>query len=127
MLFSILSIILFGQPNFQDRISFKTHSGDVITVYWQTIYFNKKAISEPITDIIFESKYNRIIEEDGSILLFLEIDGSPNFNRIKWFKISKTKATKVLDCVFNDKKQRNGPAPFTDIDRDGKLEIGGFD
>jgi hypothetical protein len=75
----------------------------------------------------YQSEYNRVMIDKGNIFLFLESDGSPNFNAITAFSISNSSVDFVSDCVYNDEKQRGGPAPFTDIDDDGFLEYGGFD
>src|SRR5690348_16970130 len=111
----------------KDKIVLKTHSGDTISIISGKIYFNNQLISRTIDDIIYRSKYNRLIEQNSSALLFLEIDGSPNLNEIEAFKVTPKKAIKLVDCVYNDKTQGIGPAPFTDMDKDGKLEFGGFD
>ena len=128
MQFLILSIALFFSFNqTKDRIVLKTHSGENITVTKDHIYFNKKPISKTIDDIVYNSKYNRLIEQNSSILLFLEIDDRPDFNKLKVFKLTPQKAIELVECVYNDRSQGIGPAPFTDMDKDGKLEFGGFD
>jgi len=112
----------------QQKISLKTQSGDSITVVKEIIYYNNKPISKTIEkDIVYNSKYNRLIEQGGTILLFLEMDGRPDYNYLEAFRITKQKATDLVACVYNDNHQRHGPAPFTDMDNDGKLEFGGFD
>jgi hypothetical protein len=125
ILFSLLLFFSFKQK--QDKIILKTHSGDTITISGDIIYFNEKPISETIEGIIYKSKYNKLIEQNSSILLFLEIDNRPNFDEIAAFKVTNQKAIKLAECVYNDKSQGLGPPPFTDMDRDGKLEFGGFD
>lgn len=125
LLFSLLLFFSFKQTH--DKIVLKTRSGNTISVISGKIYFNKRLIREKIDNIIYNSKYNRLIEQNSSVLLFLEIDGRPNLNRIAAYKITPQKAVKLVDCVYNDKSQGFGPAPFTDMDNDGKLEFGGFD
>ncbi len=125
LLLSIILFFSFKQTN--DKIVLKTHSGDSIIVSKDIIYFNQKPISKTIAGIVYTSKYNRLIEQNSSILLFLEIDGSPNFNKLKAFKVTTQKAIGLTECVYNDKSQGIGPTPFTDMDADGKLEFGGFD
>lgn len=120
-------LLLFCSWQTKDKILLKTHAGDTISVKNSQIYFNEKPISGKIDDIIYKSKYNRLIEQNSSILLFLEVDGSPNLNRIEAFKVTPKKAIKLVDCVYNDTTQGIGPPPFTDMDNDGKLELGGFD
>ena len=109
------------------ELTFKTKAGHTIEVRRDVIYYDKNAISQQIDDIIYHSKYNKLIEQSNSTLLFLEIDGSPNFNTIKGFAIKNNKAIEVCNVVYNDATHGIGPAPFTDMDGDGKLEIGGFD
>jgi len=58
---------------------------------------------------------------------FLEIDISPNFNLLAAFKVTNKQAIKLVECVYNDKTHGIGPAPFTDMDKNGKLEFGRFD
>lgn len=111
----------------QDRIALKTHAGDSVIVSKDIIHYNGKAISKPIEAIIYDSKYNRLIEQNSKVLLFLEIDGRPNYNTIEAFDLTKQRATSVAEVVYNDKTQGIGPAPFTDMDGDGKIEFGGFD
>ena len=124
----LLSILfLFSFKETQDKIILKTHSGDNIVISKDIIYFNQSPISKKIEGIIYSSKYNKLIEQDSSILLFLEIDNRPNFNQIAAFKLTKKKAIKLVQCVYNDKLQGIGPAPFTDMNNDGNLEFGGFD
>ncbi|WP_316844270.1 hypothetical protein [Pedobacter psychrodurus] len=97
--------------------------------YHQAILLNRKQIYLDNTHyFIYESKYNRVIKSKDKLLLFLEADGRPNFNYITAYSIvGNNKVTFIADCVYNDKKQGGGPAPFTDIDHDGFLEYGGFD
>jgi hypothetical protein len=111
----------------QDRIVLKTRSGDNIVVSNDIIHYNGEPISKAMEAIVYDSKYNRLIEQSSKILLFLEIDGSPNYNTIKAFGLTKQKANEIAEVVYNDKTQGIGPAPFTDMDEDGKIEFGGFD
>jgi hypothetical protein len=121
------SVFLFSILFNKQPLLFKTLNGDVIKVDNDIIYFNDRPISEKIDDIIYESKYSRIIEQSKSTFLFLEIDNNPNFNELKAFKITPTKAVELVTCVYNDKNQGIGPSPFLDIDNDHNEEFGGFD
>ncbi len=125
LIFSLLLFFAFKQT--QDKIVFKTNSGDTITITKDIIYFNSIPISTTIDGIIYNSKYSRLVEQNSSTLLFLEIDNSPNFNELAAFKVTDKKAAKLVECVYNDKSQGIGPPPFIDMDKDGKLEFGGFD
>lgn len=111
----------------QDEIIvLKTKSGDSIVIKDGLIHYNKTLISSKIEGIVYTSKYNRIIEQNSKTLLFLELDDAPNYNELIVFQLTKQKAIKLVECVYNDKSQGIGPPPFTDIDHDGKLEFGGF-
>ena len=125
--FSLIFFLPFKSAKTQDKIILRTNSVDTILVLKDIIYFNKKPISKTIDGVIYKSKYNRLIEQSSSVLLFLEINNSPNFNEIEAFKLTTKKAIKIAECVYNDKSQGIGPSSFTDIDKDGKLEFGGFD
>lgn len=128
MRFIILSISFFFSLNqTKEKIILKTHSGDSVIISKDIIYFNQRPISKTIEGIVYSSKYNRLIEQHSSILLFLEIDDRPNFNTLKAFKVTNKKAIELTECVYNDRSQGIGPSPFTDMDNDGKLEFGGFD
>ncbi|OQP46223.1 hypothetical protein A4H97_31160 [Niastella yeongjuensis] len=122
---SLLFLCSFTQT--QDRIVFKTRSGDKIIVSNDIIHYSGNPVSKTIEAIVYNSKYNRLIEQNSRILLFLEIDGRPNYNTIKAFDLKKLKATELAEVVYNDKTQGIGSAPFTDMDGDGKMEFGGFD
>lgn len=123
----VLSIAIFFSFNqTKERIALKTHSGDNVIISKGIIYFNQKPISKTIEGIVYSGKYNRLIEQHSSILLFLEIGNSPNFNELMVFKVTPKKVIQLAECVYNDKSQGIGPAPFTDMDNDGKLEFGGF-
>src|SRR5271154_6460521 len=118
---SIVLILSLRQA--EERIVLKTNSGDSITVDKGIIYFNKNVISQDLPaygGIVYSGKYNRLIEQNQSILLFLEFEGSPNLNTLMVFKITSHKATELVECVYNDTSQGCGPAPFTDMDNDGK-------
>ncbi len=123
--YSLIFFLISWQT--QDKIVLKTRSGDTITVTKDIIYYDKKTLSNTIDGIVYNSKYNRLIEQNATILLFLEINDAPNYNKLKAFSLTNQKATELVECVYNDKTQGIGPEPFTDIDGDGKLEFGGFD
>jgi len=120
-------LLIFCSWQTQDKIFLKTHSGDTIAVTKDVVRYNGKTVSKKIESIIYESKYNRLIEQNGNILLFLEIDNRPNYNNIAAYSLTKQKATKLAECVYNDKNQGIGQEPFSDMDKDGKIEFGGFD
>lgn len=127
---NILSIILFALISIQqkEKVILKTKSGDIVSIMNDKIYYNSKAISEPISEIIYNSKYNRIIEDGNSMFLFIEVDDRPNYNMLEVYNLTKQKATKLLEAVYNDRSQgsKNDHISLTDIDNDGYLEFGGF-
>lgn len=96
--------------------------------YHELIFLNRNHLyTDKDNEFVYESKYNRVIRDKGNLLLFLESLGGPNFNRISAYSISSDTVIFISDCVYNDSTQRNDPDPFTDIDKDGFLEYGGFD
>jgi hypothetical protein len=125
---SLLLYILLSLPSTRQSqtLILKTKAGDKILISRGLIYYNSKKAGDERDDIVYDSKYNRVIEQNKSKLLFLEIDDRPNFAFLRVFKLTDQKAKQIIDCVYNDDKQFGGPAPFTDIDHDGKLEFGGF-
>jgi len=124
------SIIFFTflSTIWQDRVNIvlKTSKGDQIKISGESIYYNQTLIGKTNAEIVAGSDYNRLIEQNGKILLFLETDERPNYNKLEVLSLTKTNCKKLVTCVYNDKKQGTGPKPFTDIDNDGKLEFGGF-
>lgn len=111
----------------QREIMLKTAAGQRIKISAAGIYFNHTKVYGDPGDIVYASHYNRLVEQDGNSLLFLEMDGRPNFNTLAVFQLSSRKASKLAEVVYNDQQQGSGPAPFTDPDKDGKIEFGGFD
>ena len=125
-----------GAQTIQDNqsIKFVTSSNNQIVVEFladehAAIYYNGKLIYNDTThDFIFPNPINRFIEGKKGVSLFLLADGSPNFDRIVGYQITKNKATlKAESCFYGENGRKDGPAPFTDMDRDGYLEFGGFD
>jgi hypothetical protein len=125
---SLLLYILLLLPSTRQSqtLILKTKAGDKILISRGIIYYNSKQVGDEMDDIIYDGKYNPIIEQNKSKILSLEINGQPNFAFLRVFKLTYQKAKRIVDCVYNDDKQFSGPAPFTDIDNDGKLEFGGF-
>lgn len=68
--------------------------------------------------IIYDSKRNQLIEDAGSALLFLEMGGSPNLDRLYAFEIHDAKVELLANTISSDVK---------DLDADGYLEFGGCD
>jgi len=111
--------MVFGQSQKQ-TLSFKTSHGSIINIIKGNILYNGKSIFkiQYDADILYESKSNRIIEDHGSIFLFIAMAGNPNLDRLNAFLITPTKATMVADAILS---------PIKDYDNDGYLEFGGSD
>ncbi len=101
-------------------LSFKTSTGHIIKVVKGQILYDNKSIFKIKygDDILYESKSNRLIEDHGSIFLFIAMAGNPNLDRLDAFLITPTKATLVVDAILS---------PIKDYDNDGYLEFGGRD
>ena len=113
-----------------DSLTIKRFYYDIknLNKYYEEILRNGKQVYlDTGHEFIYESKYNRVINSHGKVLLFLESDGRPNFNLISAYAVQKNTISFIADCTYNDKNQGGGPPPFTDIDHDGFLEYGGFD
>ncbi len=102
-----------------NKLIFKTSTGKVIKITPESIICEDvPCFSIRNKDIIIISKRNRLLESQGSCLLFLEENGSPNFNRLLVFNVSGKNVRQVADAVSSDLK---------DLDGDGNLEFGGAD
>ncbi len=124
--FFILFLILTSAGNSvsaqsrPERLHFRTSSGHVIKVQGGAItYDNHKiwTIKYP-EDIIFDSKSDRLIEDHGSVFLFIAMAGNPNNDRLNAFLITSKKATLLVDAILS---------PIRDYDGDGYPEFGGRD
>jgi hypothetical protein len=109
---------VFGQP-VKNVLKFKTSAGHVIKVIHGQILFDHKIISKlKYDDVLYDSKSNCIIEDHGSIFLFIAMFGGPNDDRLNVFLITPAKAKLVADAILS---------PVKDYDNDGYLEFGGRD
>ena len=117
--FLFLILILCFKLLSAQTISFKTKNGQRITVVKGVIALNNNPIYKYQEDaIIYKSKYNRLIEDSTTLLLFLTISGSPNKDRMEGFKILPHQAIKLVDAIAST---------INDLDDDGFLEFGGAD
>ena len=119
LLIIFASLCAFPLP-LKNILSFKTSTGHIIKVSKGQISYDNKVIFKRKydDDILYESKSNRLLEDHGTIFLFIAIDGSPNLDRLNAFLITSTKATLVADAILS---------PIKDYDNDGYLEFGGSD
>ncbi|MFY0256047.1 hypothetical protein ACDQ55_19075 [Chitinophaga sp. 30R24] len=102
-----------------NELHFTSSQQQLITVYKGTIFVNgNKAFVFHEDGINYKSKRNRLVEDRSSVFLFLEIDGSPNKNRMYVFNIDHSRADSILDAISSDVK---------DLDHDGNFEFGGSD
>jgi hypothetical protein len=69
-------------------------------------------------DLITPSPRNQVIENEGTVFLFLEVNGSPNLDRLQVYKVTPVKVQLVADAISSD---------LSDLDGDGYLEFGGAD
>ncbi|HLX53842.1 MAG TPA: hypothetical protein VKR58_07870, partial [Aquella sp.] len=81
LLVTIATLSGFQLP-VKNIISFKTASGHVIKVVNGQILYDTKSIFKIKygDDILYESKSNRLIEDHGSIFLFIAMAGNPNLD-----------------------------------------------
>jgi len=110
-----------GQSNIHSKseLVYKTRKGHSILVTQGEIYYNRHLIYKYEEDgIIYDSEYNKFIENNGSVLLFLTVDNSPNKNLLEGFKISRGRAKLLSEAVVSK---------IADLDNDGFLEYGGAD
>lgn len=111
--------VAFGYQ-LKHSLRFKTADGHVIKVANAKILYDNRVIFKRKydDDILYDSKSNRVIEDHGSIFLFLAIGGGPNLDRLNAFQITSSKAILVADAILS---------PIKDYDGDGYLEFGGRD
>jgi len=119
LLISFAALSGFRLP-VKNILSFKTSTGHTIKVSKGQISYDNKVIFKRKydDDILYESKSNRLIEDQGAVFLFIAIGGSPNLDRLNAFLITPTKATLVANAILS---------PIKDYDNDGYLEFGGSD
>jgi hypothetical protein len=98
---------------------YHTTQGQKINIHGGAISVNGKDLYKLENDgIIYSSKRNKIIESGGKVFLFLEVDGSPNLDRLYVFKITDTRVDSIANAISSELK---------DLDGDSFLEFGGSD
>jgi hypothetical protein len=120
VLLLIIGTLYAFQLHGKKVLSFKTSAAHIVKVVNGKILYDNKSISKIQygDGILYESKSNRLIEDHGSIFLFIAMDGNPNLDRLNVFLITPTKARLVADAILS---------PIKDYDSDGYLEFGGRD
>lgn len=114
-------LLLISLPTFaqtpRNNLHFTSSKQQKIAVYQGTIIVNgNKTFKFASDNIVYNSKRNRIVEDGGNVFLFLEVNGSPNKNRLYVFGINNSVADSLLTTVASDIK---------DADHDELLEFGG--
>jgi hypothetical protein len=99
---SLLLYILLLLPSTRQSqtLILKTKAGDKILISRGIIYYNSKKVGYENDDIVYNGKYNRIIEQNKSQLLFLEIDERPNFAFLPVFKLTDQKQNDLLTAFI---------------------------
>ena len=100
------------------KLTFRTSKGFDINVSGRTITVNGRKLFLLEDSAISNSKRNRVIEDGGSVFLFLEMDGRPNLDMLYAFQVSDTKVELLANAISSDLK---------DLDGDGYPEFGGSD
>ncbi|MFA6246750.1 MAG: hypothetical protein WC615_07410 [Mucilaginibacter sp.] len=122
--FFVLLIIITSLSAFQSPVKntlrFRSATAHIIKVYKGHIFYDEKLIHniKYSDDIIYKSKYNSLIEDHGSVFLFLGMADNPNRDKLIVFRITPTKATPGKNAILSEIK---------DYDKDGFLEFGGRD
>ncbi|WP_143097719.1 hypothetical protein [Chitinophaga sp. CF118] len=116
-------LLLIGLPAFAQTprtdLHFTSSKQQKITVYKGTIFVNGNRAYQLASDaIVYTSRRNRLVEDNGNVFLFLEVTKTPNKNRLYVFGINNSKADSLMDAISSDVK---------DMDHDGFLEFGGSD
>ncbi len=119
LLASIFAYIPTIAQTVAGNLIYHSSKGQNINVRNGTILVNGKDLYKLEEDgIIYSSKRNKIIENGGTVFLFLEVDGSPNLDRLYVFRISNTKVDSITNAISSD---------LMDLDGDNYLEFGGRD
>ena len=118
LLFLFVGVPAFAQKP-DDNLHFTSSKQQKIAVYKGTIIVNgNKSFKFATDEIVYKSKRNRLVEDGGNVFLFLEVNDSPNKNKLVVFNINNSIADSVLTAIASDIK---------DFDHDELLEFGGSD
>jgi hypothetical protein len=116
---SLMVLIPASTQTVVNNLIFHTTQGQKINVHGGVISVNGKDFYKLEDDgIIYTSKRNKIIENSGTVFLFLEVNRSPNLDRLYVFRISTTSVDSITNAISSDLK---------DLDGDTYLEFGGSD
>src|SRR5438552_176641 len=83
----LLPYLLNAQKN-SDQIDFVTSKSDKLKIKDGSVFLNgKEKYRFQYDEIIYQSKRNKLLELNGSVFLFIEVNGSPNLDRLYVFKV----------------------------------------
>ena len=98
---------------------FKSSKAQYITVNKGTIFVNgNRAYQLPPDAVNLASRRNKLIEDNGNVFLFLEINGAPNKNKLYVFGVNNSSVDSLATAISSDVR---------DYDHDEYLEFGGSD
>jgi hypothetical protein len=108
-----LILLLFISLPATAQLHFTSSKMQKIAVYKGSIIVNGNRTYQVQPDaIVYKSKRNKIVEDNGNVFLFLDIDK----NKIYVFGINNSVADSLMEAVSSDVK---------DYDHDGEMEFGG--
>jgi hypothetical protein len=100
-------------------LHFKTFNGHTVTVAKGFIKYDSKPLLKINNDdILFSHGSNRLIEDHGSVFLFLAVDDNPNKEKYEVYLITPYRAKHLLTSILS---------PIEDYDHDRYMEFGGSD
>lgn len=118
-LLTIPLFLAFCYHCFAQQTTFKTSKGLTIHLQGDGIYVNGMNLYPQASKIdLLIDESNRLIENEGSIFLFVHVGGSPNKDRLYGFKITEKKVDSIVNAISSD---------IRDMDADSCLEFGGVD
>lgn len=114
----VLHITVLAQDS-GTTLHFQTSKGLKIIINEGRISVNGHVSSKPrVEGIIYSSPRNKIVENGGTVFLFLEVNGSPNLDKLNVYKVTDTGVLFIANAMSSD---------VADLDGDGFLEFGGRD
>jgi len=112
-------VIAVGNSDDDTRKLVSDIKSDKIKIKDDAIFLNEKEKYRfQYDEIKYKSKRNKLLEVNGSVFLFIEVNGNPNLDRIYAFKIYKNRVDSLADAISSE---------LIDLDKDGNLEFGGRD
>lgn len=113
-----ISLPAFAQTP-KTELHFTSSKQQKITVFKGTIFVNGNRTYQLTPDEInYSSRRNRLVEDNGNVFMFLEINKSPKKNKVYVFAVNNSKADSLMEAISSDVR---------DYDHDGNMEFGGSD